>query len=510
MFLLFLAALAGLYSVRSYLGERFRWRWELALGLVLAAAVTLVCFREVPPKMRVQWDETHLVSTAQTMRSLGTAETAIEAVWQGDKLLPIQLALDKRPPLFSFLVSGLLALGIPAPEAAFVLNAGIFFVFLFLAYAETLEITGTSGAITSIFLIASVPLVVLCATSAGFDLFSALLFFCCWRSLLFHLADRRWESFLIFMTAGLFFSYTRYESVFVFLFLLAFSQWETKSFRNALICILLVSLPLLLTPLLMLEIHAFEAYLPMDMANAKSVFGFWQGFLHFSILFREFFNPLPWHPFYGPGNLFGCVGIILYLRRLEWRREWFISILAPALVTAIPLLWYYGDASEPAAFRFFIPIGTLGALSAIVWLRLVNKRAIRIFFASIACLAFLFQVHSLHEGTPGHEMWVSEATKEIDDLLLAPELKKEVFVSDVSEYFVLRGYAAIDPDTFREKRRLIAAQLRDGRMKGVIFVDLRGGVRAAKVKALLSEVKCEPLLQKRILSALRWRPSSQL
>jgi len=169
---LFMVALGGL--ARHWGPRIWAHRRVVAGGLAAAAFLTLAMCALRPSLFKIIYDEPLLASTAQVMHDSGKFGYASKAFWVEGEFAILGVQIDKRPPLYPFLVS--LAHDVTGYRLAnsFLVNqclaaASLFFVFL-IGWRTT---GGWRGGAIAAGAWGSLPLLYALATGGGLDLLAA-------------------------------------------------------------------------------------------------------------------------------------------------------------------------------------------------------------------------------------------------------------------------------------------------------------------------------------------------
>ena len=194
------------FTLRGFLSKN-------KLGLALTLALTAVIFISVKPGWRVLSDDTNLLGTSRSLLfDHKPLNPTIGYYYYGNFQIK-NSELDKRPLIFPFMANLLhLALGYHYWNV-FVLNFLALWSLLFLFYRVFERYSGPPGGFAASLLVASYPIISLCATGGGFDLLSvlflALSLLAVWLYLQTPEAE---EQDLLFFTL-LMFGNIRYESI---------------------------------------------------------------------------------------------------------------------------------------------------------------------------------------------------------------------------------------------------------------------------------------------------------
>jgi hypothetical protein len=210
--------LTWIYQVFAYLKslsfEPLPFLRQHRVGLLLTFAVSIGIFLTTNPQLRVLSDETNLLGVSKSMAFQKTVDNPIMGLWYYDNYWTLEAALDKRPFLFPFLVSILhSALGFNYHHV-FWINFIALFAFLFSVFriAEKFthqKLVGCAG----VFLIVAQPLILLTATSGGFDFFSAAILLMVFTTLYLFLKHPNVNTLALLWVHLLAFLNVRYESI---------------------------------------------------------------------------------------------------------------------------------------------------------------------------------------------------------------------------------------------------------------------------------------------------------
>lgn len=452
-------ALAGIAFVRAWRGGAAPARSRLAQctpGLVAAALATAVVFTAVPPAMRWQFDETALVGTSRCMHLERRAMLATQSL-PADAGEPraIEWNLDKRPPLFAFLVSVAHDLTGYRVANAFAVNALVLFLLLALVAARARATLGIAAALAAPPLLLGVPLLVGCATSAGFDLLATLLLAVVVTAAIDFVHERTPARASWLLASSVLFAQARYESVFVLPVLAAIvcfaaRQWPRDRFGRWLLALA----PASVTPVLLLLVHARDPSNYPE-ANGQALVAAAHFAAHAPAFAVAWLRP-------GADNVFpGALGIVSLLAFAWWgircgarAATWLVA--APvAAVTAISLSWFYGNPDEGSAARLFLPASVLGALGPLLLVHLCRRRMVlpTVLVAATAWAAW--RVHAITAETVLPPDRTHVALQQVDFALanVRPDPHRTLLVSTIAQYLIVGGHAAITPLAWQKHGR---------------------------------------------------------
>lgn len=167
-FVLWAAALWRLWRERS--PEEAPGRRELLGAGAMIALFTAMAVAAEPFRSKVLFDEFVLQSTAFNMHFFRDTATMVRGYDILGAFLSLDNYLDKRPNFYPFLISLVHDLTGYRPANAYWLNAALYPVTLGLAYYLGRRLAGRWGALLTVILLGSLPLLGQNATGAGMEL----------------------------------------------------------------------------------------------------------------------------------------------------------------------------------------------------------------------------------------------------------------------------------------------------------------------------------------------------
>ncbi|MBL8733334.1 MAG: hypothetical protein JNN13_13265 [Planctomycetes bacterium] len=447
-------------------------RW-LAPGVLLAAAVVGLVLGTVPTAMRQQFDETCLVSASQNMHTQRAAWITTAAVPFHGAPLALENLVDKRPPLFAFLVSLLHDLTGYRVSNVFVLNAGLLGLGLVLAFVFVRQRLGLVAACAAPWLLWAVPLTAVVATSAGFELLATVLLLL----LLLAAADfvrqpdaPRWAGLL---GAGLLFAQARYESLPAFGLLLALVAWHVKGrFRPGFGgWLLLAAVVAAMTPLVLLLQHAQNAKFYPE-ASGQPLLSLANLLAHTPKLLQAWFSLRADNVLPGLLAWLAVGGLVHRLANGRPQASDGLVALPVVALTVVVLAWFYGDAGEPTALRLFLPLAWATALAPLLVVAVPGRRAT---FAVLALPLLAVGVRLVGGGsaTPVPRFAIAEIVAAIDALAAQhdPEPGRTLWVATTAQSLIVHGHAAMNAATFERRRGELQQLARQGDLRTIFVVE---------------------------------------
>jgi len=459
------------------------WRWRavprsqrsaahLWPGAVAAVVLTTIVFALVPPRMRVQFDETSLVSVSQNMHLQRAALLATGAVPFEGGIVPIENMMDKRPPLFAFLVSLLHDVSGYRIENAFAVNAGLLATALLLVFAAARRHLPLIGALAAPFLLLAVPLTTLVATSAGFELLAAVLFTLVLLSALDFVRQPDTVRFVGFLASGVLFAESRYESLPALGLIAVIVAWSVRRRfrpdRRALVA--LAACPALVTPLVFLLLHSRNPNFYPE-AGGQDLVSLQHGLEHAGPFLFAWFWPL------FDNALPGVLSVVAVFAYGTWLRRGRAGVadaivVVPVLgVTIAVLCWFFSDVREPMALRLFLPLAWLTAQAPLLLPALFGRRVAATLLAAAVVLCGV-QLHAVHRGARFPRLYVAQLMDAIDAMLReVPHDSRTLWVGMPAQYLIVKGNAALTAQSFMARGPDLEDLFRRGRLKTVYVIE---------------------------------------
>ena len=166
---------------RETLDAWFEDNWP---GLLIALVVTCIAAFAIEPALRVLSDEANLVGTSKNFFATKTATFTVSGKYYYDSYWDIDVAIDRRPALFPFLVSLIHAVRGYSHENVFAFNLLVLPWFVLISYRLARALGGSTFAIVAAILVVSHPITLISVRSGGFDFFATFFALLVLKSLL--------------------------------------------------------------------------------------------------------------------------------------------------------------------------------------------------------------------------------------------------------------------------------------------------------------------------------------
>lgn len=444
------------------------WLLDNWRGLLVAAVVTTIAALSVEPALRVLSDEANLVGTSKNLFASKTATFTVSGKNYYGSYWDVDVAIDRRPTLFPFLVSLLHSILGYTHENAFHLNLVLLAAFLLVSYRLAKSLAGETFGIAASLLVVAHPITLVSARSGGFDLLAALFGVLVLKSLLDVCREQSPNRLALLWLNLCLFAEVRYES--------------------ALFLVPVVALLLLfrMVPRSALGEHAFIYALTPAFLLPR----IWQGLLRGNVPEQEpgtvtfsvanflsnaheyllpVLSPLRTFPAHSVVVLvLGIAGVVLTVNPVLTRvraRAWpdpelrFAGFVVAwmALQVVIVFAYVWGKAQYPSAARLVIPIDTFLSFCAAWALTLATRRwsAHVAVLASVGVLTSQLSVASqgrlLNKLTQTRE---SATTWSFFERLNDPRI---LIVTDRPNHFTIMNYGAMSFDAARRDPYLFTA-----------------------------------------------------
>jgi hypothetical protein len=354
-------------------------------GLLVAFAVTLVVGVAIEPALRILSDEANLVGTSKNFFASKTATFTVSGKNYYDSYWDVDVAIDRRPTLFPFLLSLVHSVCGYSYKNAFVLNLLLLPAFLLLTYRLAKSLGGETFGVVASLCVAAHPITLISVRSGGFDFLATCFGLLVLKSLLDYLRELSAPRLAVLWLNLCLFAEVRYETALfivpVVLLLLAFKSLSFAALRP-------YAFVYALTPAYLLP-RIWQALLlgnvpEQDPGTVTFSVG---NFLHNA---REYFepilSPLESHPAHSA--ILIALGVLGSLKWLHWllgrvrAKDWQASEVRFAVVVLgwmllellIAFTYVWGRAQYPSAARLVMPIDTFFSFAAAFILTLALRR----------------------------------------------------------------------------------------------------------------------------------------
>ncbi len=437
------------------------WVNENWPGLVIAAVVTVVAWLAIHPALRILSDEANLVGTSKNLFASRTATFTVSGKNYYDSYWDIDVAIDRRPALFPFLVSLLHVVGGYSYTHVFVFNLLVLPAFVLVSYRLAKSLGGETCGIVASLLVVAHPVTLIAVRSGGFDFLALFFSVLVIKSLLDHLRAPSAASLAILWMNLCMFAEIRYESALFILpvvALLLFFRLVNWSLLRPYAFVYALT-PAYLAP------RIWQAALRGSVPEQDP------GVVPFSLAnlvdnTREYFRPVlsPLNGYPAHAGLvigLGLIGCLLWLRAFqrEWRapdgkdpRLRFAAFVAGWMLLQVIVVFSYvwGRAQSPSAARLVIAIDTFFSFSA-AWALTFLLRRWRPFVAVLVAAAIL----AIHVPVAAQHRFLNRLTQTRETATAwrffeSLHEKRILIVTDRPDLFTIMEYGAMSFEAARQ------------------------------------------------------------
>ena len=437
------------------------WVKENWPGLVIAFVVTVVAWLAVHPALRILSDEANLVGTSKNLFSSRTATFTVSGKNYYDSYWDVDVAIDRRPALFPFLVSLVHVVRGYRYENVFLFNLLLLPVFVLVAYRLAKALAGETFAIVASLLAVAHPITLISVRSGGFDFFALFFALLVLKSLLDQVREPSAARLAILWMNLCMFAEIRYESALFILpvvaLLLMFRMVTWTLLRPYAFIYALT--PAYLSPRIWQAVLRGSVPEQEPGAIALSVENLVNNAREY---FRPVLSPLNNYPAHaGMVIALGLVGCLLWLgshRRALRSPDWKASgprfaafVGGWMLLQAIVVFSYvWGRAQAPSAARLVIAIDTFFSFFA-AWALTVALRRWRPFVAVLLAVAVL----AIHLPIAGQHRMLNRLTQTRETATAwrffeSLHEKRILIVTDRPDLFTIMDYGAMSFDAARQ------------------------------------------------------------
>jgi len=375
------------------------WAKENWPGLVLALALTAVALWAVHPALRILSDEADLVGTSKNLFASRTATFTVSGKNYFDSYFDVDVAIDRRPALFPFLVSLVHVVRGYSYRNVFLFNLLVLPAFVLVSYRLAKSLAGETFGVVAALLVVAHPITLIAVRSGGFDFLALFFSVLVLKSLLDHVREPSAARLAIVWMNLCLFAEVRYESALFMVpvvALLLLFRLVTVSLLSPYAFVYALT-PAYLAPRIWQAV--LRGSLPDQDPGAVAISA--QNFLNNA---REYFRPVlaPFGSYPSHAGLviaLGLLGVLWWLvsrRRALLSPDWtapglrFAAFTAAWMLVQVVIVFAYvwGRAQAPSAARLLIAVDTFFSFAA-AWLLAVALRRWRPFVAVLLAVGIV-------------------------------------------------------------------------------------------------------------------------
>ncbi|HEY6726782.1 MAG TPA: hypothetical protein VI197_22265 [Polyangiaceae bacterium] len=444
------------------------WVRENWPGLLLAITITAIAGLAVEPGLRVLSDEANLVGTSKNFFASKSATFTISGKNYYGSYWDIDVAIDRRPTLFPFLVSWVHAVSGYAYSNVFVFNLLLLPAFVLVAYRLCKSLGGESFAVVASLFVVAHPITLITVRSGAFDFCAAFFALLVLKSVLDYCRQQHPAKLAILWMNLCMFAEVRYESALfiapVVLLLLLFKMLSWSMLRP-------YAFIYALTPAYLLP-RLWQSLLRGNVPEQEP------GTISFSIAnfvanAHEYFEPIlaPSHAYPAHSAIVIALGVVGCLQWARWltgrvrARDWdapqlrfavfVVAWMALQVIVVFSYVW--GRAQYPSAARLTIAIDIFFSFAAawLLTLALARSKPHVPFLLAAALVVMQLPIASQHRMmnrlTQTRE---SATTWRFFERL---QEKRILIVSDRPNHFTIMDYGAMSFETAKRDPYLFTA-----------------------------------------------------
>ena len=444
------------------------WLKENWPGLVIAFVLTVVAWLAIHPALRILSDEANLVGTSKNLFSSRTATFTVSGKNYYDSTWDIDVAIDRRPALFPFLVSLVHVVCGYSYKNVFLFNLLVLPAFVVVSYRLAKSLGGETFAIVASLLAVAHPITLISVRSGGFDFFALFFALLVLKSLFDHLREPSAARLAILWMNLCMFAEIRYESALfivpVVALLLLFRMIRWSLLRPYAFIYALT--PAYLAPRVWQAVLRGSVPDQEPGAIALSVENFFNNAREY---FKPVLSPLNNYPAHaGIVIALGLIGCVLWLgwnRRQLLAPDWkspqlrFAAFVAGWMLLQVIIVFSYvwGRAQAPSAARLVIAIDTFFSFLA-AWALTAALRRARPFVAVLLAIGVL----AIHLPIAGQHRMLNRLTQTRETATAwrffeSLQEKRILIVTDRPDLFTIMDYGAMSFEAARQDPFLFEA-----------------------------------------------------
>ncbi|MEO8905753.1 MAG: glycosyltransferase family 39 protein [Polyangiaceae bacterium] len=447
------------------------WIKENWPGLVVAFALTVIVALAIEPALRMLSDEANLVGTSKNLFASKQPTFTVSGKYYYDSFWDVDVAIDRRPTLFPFLVSLIHSVIGYSYRNVFLCNLLILPPFLLVSYRLAKSLGGATFAVVASLVVAAHPVTLLAVRSGGFDFIAAFFALLSIKSFCDFARQQSPAKLAILWLNLCMFSEVRYESALfiapVLAVLLAFKMLSWSLLRPY--AFVYAVSPAFFFP------RIWQAVLRGNVPEQEpgaTTFSL-ANFLHNA---AEYFQPIvaprgsyPLHSALLIGlGVVGCVQWLGWLYR-RFRRRDDAGRGAPALrIAALLIAWMlaqaaisftyvWGRAQFPSSARLVIPFDIFFSFAA-AWTLTSALARFRSFVPILLAVAVLAsQVPLASQHRPLNRLTQTRESSTTWKFFERLGEKRILIVTDRPNHFTIMNYGAMSFDSARHDPYLLTA-----------------------------------------------------
>jgi hypothetical protein len=444
------------------------WLKENWPGLVIALVVTVSAGLSIQPALRILSDEANLVGTSKNFFASKTATFTVSGKNYYDSYWDIDVAIDRRPTLFPFLVSLVHAVCGYSYKNAFVFNLLLLPAFVFVSYRLAKSLGGATLGVVTGLLVSAHPMTLIAVRSGGFDFLATFFALLVLKSLLDFTRDRSPAQLAILWMNLCLFAEVRYETalflpaLLALLLLFRMISWSTL----APYAFVYVLTPLFLLPRLWQSI--LRGNIP-EQEPGTVTFSF-QNFIDNA---HEYFEPVlsPFGSYPSHSAILIALGLLGCLLWFFWAhgrvrsRDWQSPELRFAVFVAawmllqavISFTYVWGRAQFPSSARLVMAIDTFFSFGAAYALTALLRRAKAFVPVLLAAAVFVAELPIASQHRMLNRLTQTRESATIWSFFERLHEERILIVTNRPNLFTIMNYGAMNFETAKRDPYLFTA-----------------------------------------------------
>jgi len=453
---------------KEELGAWLKENWP---GLLVAFSVTMIAGLAVEPALRMLPDEANLVGTSKNFFASKTATFTVSGKNYYDSYWDVDVAIDRRPPLFPYLVSLVHTVCGYSYRNAFRFNLLVLPAFLLVVYRLCKSLAGETFALVASLLVVAHPIVLTSVRSGGFDFFCAFFALLVHKSLFDFIRDQSPSKLALLWLNLCLFAQIRYETALfipvVLLLLLLFRMISLSALRP--FAFVYALSPVYLLPRIWQSV--VRGNIPEQEPGAVS-FSFENFRNNAADYFRPILSPFESYPAHSTVlialGLVGCLSWLPWLFRSARAKERHAPQLRFAIFAAAWLLlqavisfsYVWGRSQYPSAARLFIVLDIFFSLAAARTLVAALRRTWVGVPVLLATAVFAFGVPVAAQHRSYNRLTQTRESRTTWAFFERLSEKRILIVTDRPNLFTIMDYGAMNFQSARNDPYLFTALAR--------------------------------------------------
>ena len=436
---------------------------EMKASALLAFLGSLVAFLTVDVAFKVLGDETNLLSVANMLALFGKASNTQMWVYHYHSYHVMDVSVPSRPILFPLLTALVHSLSGFRETNAFVVNFICLFSLLFLSLEWGKKKFSQFGTYAVWLALMMNSVLLLTATSAGFDLCSLLFGFMAYL-LLKEVEEKKTEAHIraLFLTLVCFAS-IRYESILTLPLAAAYLYWLDR--KRPIPVDLYSTVGLLIVPLFVQRYLTWGSFENPPGVAPFSLLHLWH---HLPDFFYSFFldakgpYPILLH-WLGLGGIY-CLG-------LERKKYQMLALGYGGFLLGLLLSHHFGLTGHPTQVRLFLPLSFGLSLLGIHFLSCVKSYLDMRTLLGVFAVLFMHHHHYSMEDPLLSQLTMTREVRHIRKFIQDEGQSEDLWIYDRPGQLAALGQSAVSWEYFNKNRAEVLRNLKMKLYRRVLVIE---------------------------------------